>query len=218
MGAIEANGLQVLSLRLTLPRIGIWTADVEAIGTERLEGPVRIVDGPLVWSGTAVRSGVFTGRSMARIVGGKAGLRRTVTARSYTGASVRLIATEIVKAAEEVFDTNSTAAVLSRSVPYWTRPNAEASAGLATLAYSQDAAWRVQPNGSVWLGIDTFAAQTFEHLQMTRDEINGTRLIASDRLELRPGVTFGGERVARVVHMVDGSGARTRYWVEQAGI
>lgn len=215
MSAILANGLQVLTLRMALPRIGIWTADVEVIGTERLEGLVRIVDGTLAWSGTAVRSGVFNGRSSARIVGGKAGLRRTVSARSYTGASVRLIATEIISAAEETFDTGSTGEVLGRSVPYWTRPNAEASAGLATLAYSQDAAWRVQPSGAVWFGIDAYPRQAFKFLQMSRDEINGTRTIASDRLELRPGVTFNGERVARVVHTVDGSGARTRYWVDR---
>ena len=212
--SITVNGLPVLSLSMLLPGIGVGVIEVDASGDTALSGTVAIKDDSLSWAATAVRSGVFTGRSRAKLVLGTGGMRAEIPAKSYTGVTVKSVLTELLAAAGESFDTESTASVLSRVLPYWTRPKATAATAISGLAHSVGAVWRVRPSGKVWFGVDSYATQTFAHVAIDQDDIEGRYTIASDHLELRPGVTFNGRRVSRVRHVVNDAGARTHYWVE----
>lgn len=205
----------MLELRLLLPRIGIWVADVIAEGDTALAGTCTITDGSLSWVGTAVRSGTSYGRARARIVGGTGGLGKAIGSKNYSGAPVRVVLEDIVSAASEQLDSASTASVLATTLPYWTRPADTGGVAISSLAQGVGAAWRVQASGKVWFGAESYPKQSFEHDELDQDEVNGCYVIASDRLELRPGVAFDGRKVSRVVHTVGSVEARTKYWIDQ---
>lgn len=88
------NGVNIVGGTLAIPQVGMWTADV-ALGTDEAEtGPATIVLGNLTLQGTIYRSSPFAGQTRARIIGGGAGWRKTLPAKSYssqTGVSLRMI-------------------------------------------------------------------------------------------------------------------------------
>jgi hypothetical protein len=211
---ITCNGKTVLGLTLSLPRVGAWSGWLELDSVDSLTGSVVLDDAGLQWSGTVLRSGVFAQRVHAWIVGGKGGLAGALPARSYVGCTAKLVATDIMAAAGEVLDPASDP--LTTSLAYWTRANVSGGQALSTLCDAIGASWRIQPSGQAFVGTDTYKEQKLHCDELTRDDARGIVTIASDRFELRPGVTFGGRRVSRVEHSIQGNGHRTSYWVEAA--
>lgn len=213
---VTANGKAVLALRLTLPISGVWVASLEADADEALAGAVEIVDDDVRLQGTIMRSGAAAGTCDAELVGGKGGMSKDVPARSYQGAAARLIATELLAAVGEQLDARSTPAVLATTLPYWTRAAGRAGTALTMLTDALGARWRVLPGGTVWLGVDTWAAaaENAQAVEIDRDAAAGTVLLAPDSIALAPGVTLAGGRVGRVEHHFErDSPLRTTFWI-----
>ncbi len=86
MGDLSVNGLRCASARLTIPRYGPWTADVQlATDAGPKSGEVATLKiGAMTFEGSCRRSAVFTGDLAARLVGGRGGWRKVLPPRSYS--------------------------------------------------------------------------------------------------------------------------------------
>lgn len=213
MALVTCNGKPVLELRLSLPRFGAWVANVELATEDGLRGKAIIEDGTLRWTGTVLRSGTFSGRTHARIIGA-AGLRQVLPAKHYVGVTLKIAASDTITAAGEFLAPGSTRETLSTALPYWSRTKSSAGSALLRLLEPLQATWRAEADGSIWMGVDSFPVQKFEHQELSRDDALGTVLISSEHLELRPGVMFDGRRVSRVEHVIENGTLRTSYWTE----
>jgi len=216
---ITCNGHPVLSARITAPFSGAWVAFLELDADEPIAGALKIEDASGALFGYAVRSGVSGGACAVQAVGGRGGFAPSapdVPARSYLGATAREVVSDILAAGGERMSGLSSP--LSTNFPYWTRAAGRASAALSVLADHLDARWRVQPDGLVWFGSDSWAAQpsSYEADEIDRDHVAGTVQIAPDTIGLLPGVTFNGDRVGRVEHVLGrNEPLRTTYWVAE---
>lgn len=215
---VTVAGIPVISLALVLPRVGAWHADVE-IATEQLDGGANltVTDGTNSFVGVALRSGQQGAHYAARVVGGSGGLSSRIPAAHYREARVRLLVEEILRDAGEQLSPGASGVLLDLEVPAWSRPPlATAGGALSAIAGLVGAVWRVLPDGTVWFGEDEFD-EPFEPIQtpeLTQDAIDGTYVIATETMDLRPGITFVGRRISRVVHTVTDGTLRTRYWAE----
>lgn len=207
----------VLSMRLTLPAMGRWTCSAELDADEAPEGHVEIVQGDVRLSGAVYRAGAVAGTLRAIVVGGTGGIGRDIPARSYQGVTARAVVEDLLAAAGERLDASAAREALSIALPYWTRAGGRASASLSRLVDYLGARWRVLPSGAVWVGRDTWPETPDEYraLELDRDGASRWVLLAPDDIGLFPGVSFRGERVGRVEHVVTRDGPlRTTYWID----
>jgi hypothetical protein len=177
----------------------------------------------VTFSGTVSRSGTHGGRTQARIVGGKGGLSQSVEARGFANVTARQLLTDsahgILALVGEALASSAESASLSTSFSRWHRRQASAGEALTQLAASIGAlsdrpqtltpAWRTLADGTVWVGVDTYPAQELEYTLIDQAWNEGQILIAPDAPELRPGVTFLGQRIEQVTHRLTASGLRT---------
>ena len=216
MGMLRCNGAPVLKLALSLPRIGNWSADVEydyqttlAVGDS-----VTLEDNGLSWNGTVKRTGRNGARRHARVVGGKSKLGTELPPKSYVGTTARSIVADILSAAGETLERTSGGEPFNVVPTYWTRAGFSAGTELARICAMIGADWRMLPEGTVWVGVESYPLQKFAHEEIEASPESASYVIGSERLELRPGVTFDGRRVSRVEHIVTEKSARTVYWTE----
>lgn len=214
---IEANGLPVISLRLTLPVSGLWVASVECISEEALSGAIELTqaDTNVSYLGYAVRSGTLGGSCLMTVVGGRGGLTLDVTAKSYRNVSVKTFLAETLEGVGERLAASSSPELMSTQLPFWTRTAGRTTLALSALTRELDARWRVLPSGDVWVGVDSFAPSNPEVLELDRDFEAESVLVDADDMGLVPGVTVNGDRVGRVEHSFGRDDApATTYWIE----
>lgn len=220
MSLITVAGLPLLAGRLTLPPVGRWVLSADLDGDTPPEGAVEVAQGNVRLVGAVHAAAAVAGTVRIVAVGGSGGLARELPARSYQGVTARAIVEDLLAAAGERLDAASTRDVLSVTLPYWTRAggrDGRAGASLTRLAEHLNARWRVLPAGSVWVGRDTWPATPDEYraLELDRDGASRWVLLAPDDIGLFPGVSFRGERVGRVEHVVTRDGPlRTTYWID----
>lgn len=217
MGLLTCNGAPVISLRMVRPALGCWIAELAVDAEDGFDGQVEIVDedGPVTYSGAVVRGGVVVQTWSGIVVGGTGGLRTDLPARHYQGATVREIATDLLRAAGEALDATSTPAILGLRLDYWSRPAGNAKEALTVLSGAAGATWRVLPSGRVWIGTETWPAFSGEILELDRNDQQGTVELAPDSILLGPGVTLADRRVGRVEHRVDAGSLRSTHWIAE---
>lgn len=211
---ITIAGSPVAWMRLSLPLVGTWVADVVASADVAIEGAVSIEDddedAPASYVGSVVSGAVVSTRWQGLVVGGTGGLRGNVEARSYHDVDARRVLSELCEDAGEALSSASTRAVLTSRLSYWTRAAGRASVALSALCDALGATWRVLPTGHVWVGTETWP-EAGAVVELDRDPAEGSRLLAPESIALAPGVTLGGVRVGRVEHLVD-QHLRTTAW------
>ncbi|NBC17439.1 MAG: hypothetical protein GVY18_09030 [Bacteroidetes bacterium] len=192
--------LEILSANVDEPRHGVWF--VEAV----LDGSSPPVAGDAVTvdldgtelSGTVTRSDVDSTRAQVRVVGGTAGLAKPVTSRFYYQPTLALVLSQLLKEAGEVLSDESRD-LSSLRVQRWTRIAGTASHALDELVTAaaeltgEELVWRVQRDGTIWLGVDTYEEADVEYLEESRDGGKRTVTIApEDDVLVRPGESLGG--------------------------
>lgn len=150
MNHLDANGLRVVSARVTIPPVGTWVADIELSGDLPLVSPVTLTLGNLVLVGVVIRDGVIGGDRSARLIGGTGGWRRTVTPLAYTnpaGVPASMVLGDLATEAGEVIDpaelATMSALVLGQA---FTREATQASTVLRQVP-GVGGAWWVDPLG-----------------------------------------------------------------------
>ncbi|TKD03448.1 hypothetical protein [Polyangium fumosum] len=221
MSLVQIGSLEVISLRLSMPLAGAWTAEAEVDTAEPLAGPAVIALGvenaaPVEFSGTVLESRAFEGRARAFIVGGRGGLRRELPPRQYQLAPPRLIVSAILREANEdagELEGLDGLPVLAR----WVRARARVAEGLNVVCRRAGVSWRVRRNGTIRVGVETWPAYHGRPFCISEDGAHARAVYAQEAPDIEPGILLEGRRVGRVVHRVDDAGAfRTEVLFEEA--
>jgi hypothetical protein len=210
MSDATLNGESVLRAQLTVPLLGAWVLDVETDTDRAITGRVPFVAGGMTWSGTVVRGGVEAGTWRGRLVGGANGLGRPLPARAYRSVTARSIAEGIVsEAGEQLADM-----ALDPILTSWTRPGLTGAELLKLLVTYLGLGWRMQPDGAVWIGSESWPLDAGAWEELGRDPQRGTVTLAIDAPTLLPGATLAAEtdRVAGVVYTFDAT-LRAQVWL-----
>lgn len=213
------NSLPLLRADVVLPRVGVWTADLEVDTETPITGRVTVTLGALALVGTVLYGGITPGGAWSgRVVGGAGGLARSIGATAHRNASLgEVLRTALTEAGETL---SPTAIDLSAPVARWARLAGPAARTVEQVAAVVGASWRVLADGSVWIGPETWADQTAaDALTEHVDVVTSSRALAGDSAaEILPGRTLRLEglalRVGAVSHRLDAERFRTHVWVE----
>jgi len=219
MAYCTVNGHRVLRGELTVPRVGIWHADLVVDTREKITGPVEIAfgDGAIVYRGSIARGDVFQETFACKILGGGGGLSRVLPAKFYRGAPLRLPLQDLLGECGERLSATAELAVLDGLLLKWCRTKGTAAKALAELVEDARANWRVLSDGSVWVGSERWPELAFAHDLLRHDPAEGRLEIASELPQLRPGVTFNGEKISAVTHTIGPDRVRTEAYTEKGG-
>lgn len=222
MSLVQIGALEVISLRLSMPLAGAWTAEVEVDTGEPLAGAVVIAMGvddaaPVEFSGTVLESRAFEGRARAFIVGGRGGLRRELPPRQYQLAPPRLVVSAILReSGEEAGELEGLDGLplLAR----WVRARARAAEALNVVCRRAGVSWRVRRNGTIRVGVERWPAYAGRPFCVSEDGAHARAMYAPEAPDIEPGMLLEGRRVGRVVHHVNDAGAfRTEVILEEGG-
>lgn len=206
MSDVRVNGaLEVIGGSLTIRRLGAWFGEFD-LGDEVAQ-PGRVTvdafDGRASFVGHAARVGKHLERGRITVIGGAGGLAREVAARFYRSALLhpQAILRDLLRDCGEALSATATAPELTRDVPAWVRRRAPASEELWRIADTLGLAWRVLPDGTVWLGSESWAdVPDFEYDLVHDDPGELVSVIDVPTLvpDLLPGRTFNGRPIASV--------------------
>lgn len=206
------GGAPLLEARLVMAITGVWTAYAQASADEAPTGRVVLDDGGLQFRGTARTAGVHGNRVRVLVVGGAGGLSTALDAKHYRATLARAVVEDILRETGEALALDSDSAVLATLLPFWTREEGPAGRVLSRLVIDElGANWRTKRDGSVWVGRDSYPEQKVDHVLEAYDPSEKVAVIATDRAELLPGVTFMSQQVRRVAHLI-AERSRTEVW------
>lgn len=197
MAEVELDGAVCVSARVLMPRVGAWTADVVVDDPAPRAGRVTLAIDGVAFVGAVVRGDVRNGRWRGRLVGGAGGLRGTVAAVAHRGATLGLVLADVLRATGEALAPSS--ADLTATVARWSRIEGTGARTVADVAAAAGCAWRVLPDGSVWVGRETWGTYAPDVDVIDWRPETGRLEVAGDVLAIRPGQTLvTTEATARV--------------------
>lgn len=213
-----ANGRNILRAQLFVPRRGVWHAlvSVEAEDTTDLTERIDLAFGDATWSGFARRSGAHHGRVQLFVVGGAGGMQRELEPRYYVDSQARILIDDLMRETGEELSSSVGAEVTSTSLARWTRARGRGGALLSDLARVLGVDWRILPDGSVWLGAETWPDVELVYDVVAEAPAHDQAELAVDEPSLTAGVTLAGRRVSYVSHTIDPARTRTSVWYEAA--
>lgn len=211
----------VTALSLLCPRVGQWTADVTLDVDAGPSGACSISLDGRVYTGHVVRGAVYAGAWRGRIVG-SAGLLADAPATALQGATLALVLRDLAGAVGITLAADTGA--LDAAAPRWHRHTGPASQAVADIARAAGYAWRVRPDGTLWLGSDTWATVTPASPVDVLDELPeaGRITLAGDTLDIAPGTTLALRgrdpvRVGCVEHRATADDVQTVVVAEREG-
>lgn len=225
MSLISLNGNDLSSLRLRLPLYGAWTAEVVHGDPEAIPAtgtPAVVTLESQVFVGTVVRVSNLGDMSWdTLIVGGAGGLARVLPPTQFVGPSVGLVLQQALFEAGETADPLIDAALLARLLPSWRRPQRTLGRELDAIVQSLggETTWRVNPEGQIWIGTDTWSdAQVDDYDVMRWDANAGLITIAAEDPTVLPGQVWPDlGRIGTVVQLVQAQRTRTDLYVVESG-
>lgn len=211
----------MVSGKIILPRVGAWHADLVVDGDRVTKGRASIAyaDGGIQLTGTVRYGGTSDGNGEVNIIGGNAGLGVAMPPQSYRNATRGTVLGDILSAAGEQLSETSDQGWLNTQLPFWNRMRGTAGSSMELLlAVAGGVSWRVLGNGKLWVGSESWPAQSMKlDVQKINPRSNSIEF-DSDLPNLAPGSSIGGQHVSTVEHYFDAS---TRncvvYFESQAG-
>ncbi len=141
------GGVRVVTLSLTIPLYGSWTADVDLATDTAVPQTTALVVGNLTLAGYVARDVAFAGKRMVRAAAGSGGWRKTVGRQQWQsdgGVQLSMVLGDTARAVGERIDVGD-----DRSIGRdWVRRAGDASATLRRLA---GATWRIDEAGTTRL-------------------------------------------------------------------
>ncbi len=217
MSLVTVNGTPCVRATIRIPRIGVWFADLAVDVAKTISGPVTISvsDGALELKGRAARTGVFKDTAVLRVLGGAGGLASEVPAKYYRRCPAKVPLQDILQAAGEKLSTEADQSLLNQQLVAWTLLRQKAGEALRTLADELGAVWRVLPDGTVWLGLESWPVVHMPDVDLLSEDPRAhTAVLGTDSPTLLPGTLFLGRRVSMVEHQVQPESVRTLVWFE----
>lgn len=214
-----ANGQPIIEARIGMPVVGNWHArlDCSAQAGQALSGQVTIESDGITFIGTVLpnRGGLSGSRSRAKVAGGAGGLTTTLEARNYSsGVAIAAIVADILREAGETLSGDSDQTILARLLPKWERLEAPASRCLFAVLARVGAIWRMQRDGTVLVTTEQYPEATVPHVVLDEEWAEGKILIRPEAPDLLPGVTFLGQQIRFVRHVISRGGLRTEAWLD----
>lgn len=211
MSDCRLNGATIVNGTLLVQRVGNWTFEGLVDTAQVPSGRVTLDLFGDTWSGYVLRAGEFAGRVTVIIVGGAGGLWKNLKGRGYQATTLALPLQEIAQDAGEQL----AAAPPTDRLAYWLRLAGTADRCLSQLLEEPGYVWRIQPDGKLWVGRESWpAAPDFEYTVLDDRSAEFRADIASDRALPLPGQTFMDRRVSSVEHKLDGARWRTHVTFE----
>ena len=211
----------VTALSLLVPRVGQWTADVTIDADAGPSGACTLSLDGRVYTGHVVRGAVYAGAWRGRLVG-SAGLLHDAPATAFQGATLALVLRDLAGAVGITLSADT--GPLDAVAPRWHRHEGSASAAVADIARAAGYAWRVRPDGTLWLGSDTWSTVTPASPVDVLDELPeaGRITLAGDTLDIAPGTTLALRgrdpvRVGCVEHRATADDVQTVVVAEREG-
>lgn len=210
------DGEASIEATIELPRSGAWTIDAGLASDVELTGKVQVnIDDKYTMLGTVVRTGQWQNIEHVRIVGGAGGLSNIAKPQHYTAATVGVVLGDLLRQAGETLSPTSDAATLAARVKSWTTNAIPTGTLIARLLETAAPAttWRVLLDGTVWVGSETWPdcglIEDTDYSVLSRDTVNLTATLGVETPRLLPGTTIGGNKVARVQHLLGSPTTRT---------
>jgi hypothetical protein len=218
VSAITVNDLPALEGAITIPRVGVPTLTASLLERDAPGKTVTVRIGSSSWVMTVTRSGAHGGRRFVHAVGGAAGLSAIVPPKSYRGVPLRIPLADLAQGVGERLSPASSAAILGLVLPAWIRFEQPAARALhALLGAAGSPAWRILPDGTLWVGVETWPATRLEaYTTIAEGPHRGVvELVAMDPT-IAPGETFEGRKVSGVEHRIVARRLRTILHMESA--
>jgi hypothetical protein len=208
------NGHALVECVVTIPRVGVWVADVLVDADEALTGAVVLNLEGYELHGAVARGGGELARWRGRVVGGAGGLASVLGPAPFADTDLRAVLSETLRDAGEQLSPD--AGDLTATVARWARVAAPAAHTVADVAHAAGYAWRTLADGTVWLGPETWPAlELGADLDVIRVDprLGRWELAGTAALPIVPGrvVTLDGQavRVGAVEHRLHEVALRT---------
>ncbi len=229
MSLVTINDVNVLAGTIEAPLRGVWTADL-VIDQADLSGfdagtsvTIKAEDGYEL-KGTVApdRAGDFLETVHVRVLGGKAGMGKNVTAKAYNqpGAFVRDVLNGIAQDAGETLSTDIAQSLMTTDLAAWSTVAVPANRMLVALLdiVAPNADWRILADGTLWCGDETWPSSSPTYDLLNHNPAQATYEVGVVSPSIMPGVTIDDiGKVARVEHTIDADHVRTRIWTDMAG-
>jgi hypothetical protein len=210
----------VLTARVSVPRVGVWRAELLLDTDTALVGlqTLRTAEDTLALTGTVrtARSGTFEGYTEVLLIGGADGLSRALPPRYYKNATLRTVLADLCRETGETLSSTVLGSLLDSVLPYWVRSAGTAGDELARLLAPLGATWRVLSDGTLWVGNETWPESDAPGELVSSSPSDACDELSAETLSgaITPGTLFDGRRVSYVEHLADGAEMRTRVWYE----
>lgn len=209
MSYATVAGVDIIDAKITMPRTGPWVLDCSVDATAALD--VRQMTAKfgdaLQLTGTPWLSAAAFNTTMVRLMPGMAKLSALPPPRHYRNVQVRTVLTDLFAVSGDQLASSAAQDVLSLQLDHWTVLQQSVGIALTRLCEraGADVVWRGLPDGSIWLGRETWPAVQPKHDLLTEDPLNDRIVVSSLDRWVLPGDAFLGRHVSYVEHhMLDG--------------
>lgn len=217
--------LDVMSADILFPHIGNWSAHLSFVGSEeKVEGPcvLTVYDQDFTAYAIPEKSGDSEGRFYAMLIGGKGNLSTSISSKMYNyQISASLVISEILSEVGEVLSPTSSPSFLNKLLPSFTRLAGSASIQISRLVDVAGGVWRVLPDGSVFVGTDSFSTlNNFDYIVEYEDPTRGLVQLSANVSTILPGARFpissynslSEQKIGCVRYLIEPDRSRTTVW------
>lgn len=215
MAYLTVNGALVESGVITLPRSGVWHAELNlAAGLLAQSSAALVLGNALELYGTVRLGGEHADTTSALVVGGAGGFRDDVTPQHFRKAPMRIPLERALSDVGEELSPSSTESVLTAELEHWVTLKEPAQRVVAELARTADVNWRVLPDGRTWLGEETWPTVSVGYEVAHAWPSKGRVQFVLDAPLLLPGYTFQGRKVGSVTYVIRADALLCDVWFE----
>lgn len=210
----------VISATLRFNRAGNWSILADRIDLEgEISGQVTVSWLGSELRGYVLRSRVTDGFCTAVIEGGTGGLTKTANAKMYDlQISAAVVARDILGEVGERLDPTSQ---LTTALSSWVRRKGTASEQLSALCDAIDCVWRVQLDGSIWIGRDAYSVVRGWDHDVPQDgwhALYGALRVETSQIGALPGRSYQGElpgltEPRRILSVLYSTGDGPQAWI-----
>lgn len=223
MPLATVNDVGVIELRLALPRVGVWHAEVTVDTDTELDHAVTLdINGQLTLSGHVRKQGLAYERLVVDLIGGNGNLGVEAPKKNYRAVTLGRILNDLLNAADESISGKVAASLKNLNVQRWSTAGGR-TVGVEIQAlvdeFILDGAWRFMPDGTLWLGRDQFKeVRPAYDLVRIAPQKNVVELVSDDFL-VQPGDSlkaFDAPNVSYATHNVIDGQLRSTLFFEDA--
>jgi len=207
MAQFRVNGLAVLSATIVQPLRGAWRVDCELDSTQVISGVATMTDNVNSWTGTISECTEFAGVLHTVLVPGAGSVQTALPAAAWTGASLRTILSDTLRAAGESLSSESD--TLSDQWDHYVRLPCTLGVAMSRMATLYGGLWRYDDAGRVVIARAAYTSISQPYRVLHRHPRLGQMTIVSDTLFARPGQSLDGIKIDAVEHQIRASGVRT---------